>query len=131
MIQGDLVAFVQNLSAVKAAKARVFWAQAQDPLALPYIVLTAVGGRRDICHGGTTGGITLRVQCDCVTGENKLTSAQTLRSAVNTALLGIAQTIGSFAILSCIHENDIDFYDGAPLLYRATTDFNLEYRAAP
>jgi hypothetical protein len=126
MFQGDITTFTAALSALKTLKAQVNWGQINDPLNRPFVVITGVAGSTDATHGGANALRTMRIsfQCSAATQADALTISE----AVKTALHGVVQTIGSFSILSAIHQSDVDFYDGSPLLYSRHTDFVLQYR---
>ena len=126
MVQGDLRAFIVALPAVVTARAQVYWGQCPDPRAMPYIVLMEIAGQIVTCHGGGTNLASLWMQADCV--ANTEATAITMRDAINTALNGTRQTIGSTYIRSAIQQNNRGQFDGGPNFFVARTDLIIQYQ---
>lgn len=133
MFSGDLIAFVAGLSAVKSADASVSWSNQPTPSdTSPSITAFEAAGQIDQTHGGANNLRTARIQFDILAGTKDpkgVATVKKLREAINAALVGVAQTMGGTKVGSCMHENDLDFFDAGPLTFRGVTEMSFQYQA--
>ena len=131
MIQPDLVAFLKAITGMSAKTNRVYWLDAPNGAALPYVTVQQVAGDVEITHGGATDLQMGLFQVDCY-GATWADSVA-IRDLVEGALKGYKGTFGSSpgtTIDAVFTANPIDFveHETTPPTYRAIQDLEIHFR---
>lgn len=129
-MEADLTAILLANSGLTAlvqtgtAPARVYWTQAPQGVAKPYITMLRVSGRRDTPMDGPSGFVTSRVQVDCY--GSTYASVKAVAAAVEAVLSGKSVTQGSTVFQGFFLDAERDGFEDADTpdkLFRTSLDF--------
>lgn len=129
-MESDLTAILLADSGLTAlvktgtAAARIYWVEAPQGVAKPYVLLQRISGLRDTPMEGPTGFVESRLQVDCY-GLTYATTKATAQ-AVGAALSGLTTTQGTTEFQGFFLDAERDGFeaDATPdKLFRTSLDF--------